>query len=335
MGKYLLFSFYIILSCLLLSGCKKSENVPSSENDIVKLAMRVNDETIRLKPTIVFMSDFGSTEAVAICHQMMKRIDSSIEIINFNHNINTFNVDHGSILLERSRDFVNGTVFMAVVDPGVGTKRLPVILKTKKKELYFVGPNNGVFTDVANIFGVDSLYEIIPKKVNPKWSGWTFDGRDLYSPAAAMIASSRGAAVKFISKELKESDFVKINIRNRVRILNGSIVAKVVAIDEPYGNIWTQVKIEDLKKIGLKEGDFLTITINKTQVILKIKWVRSFGNVVAGADLAYLDSRNGMGSGYFSLGVNTGDFRQKHQLNIGDFITVKKFREKIDSNLYY
>jgi hypothetical protein len=336
MKKYLLFTaVFMIFSCLSVTGCKNFENIPSSEKDIIKLSMRVNDETIRLKPTIVFMSDFGSTEAVAICHQMMKRIDSSIEIIDFNHNINSFNVDHGSILLERSRDFVDGTVFMAVVDPGVGTERLPIILKTKKKELFFVGPNNGVFTDVANLFGIDSVYEIAPKKVNPKWAGWTFDGRDLYSPAAAMIASSRGAAIKFISKELKESDFIKINTKNRVSVLTNNIKAKVVAIDEPYGNIWTQVRIEDLKKIGIKEGDYLTIIINKKKSILKIKWVRSFGNVPAGADLAYLDSRNGIGSGYFSLGVNTGDFRQKHSLAIGEFITISKFKEKIEKGLYY
>ena len=336
MKKYLLFTLVCtIFPYMMITGCKNSERIPSSEKDILNLSMRVNDETIRLKPTIVFMSDFGSTEAVAICHQMMKRIDSSIEIIDFNHNINSFNVDHGSILLERSRDFVNGTVFMAVVDPGVGTERLPIILKTRKKELYFVGPNNGVFTDVANLFGIDSVSEILPKKVNPKWSGWTFDGRDLYSPAAAMIAASRGSAVKFISKEMKESDLVKINIKNRVRIQADSIKAKIVAIDEPYGNIWTQVKIADLKKIGIKEGDYLTINISKTKSILKIKWVRSFGNVPAGADLAYLDSRNGIGSGYFSLGVNTGDFRQKHSLAIGDFITISKFKEKIEKQPYF
>jgi S-adenosylmethionine hydrolase len=322
--------YVIILTLATLSlafaGCKDSGGIPSSEKDIIKLAQRVNDDTDRMNPTIVFMSDFGDTEAVAICHQMMKRIDNALEIIDFNHNVNTFNVDHGSILLERSRDFVNGTVFLAVIDPGVGTHRRPIILKTKKKGLYFVGPNNGVFTDVADLLGIDSVNEIIPKKVNPNWSGWTFDGRDLYSPAAAMVALSRGAAIIHITKKMDESHFVKINTKDRVKLFRDVIMAKVVAIDEPYGNVWTQVKPSDLKKIGLKEGDELIITIVKSKTKLKMKWVRTFGNVPSGADLAYLDSRVGLGSGYFSLGVNTGDFRQKHQLGSGDFIRISKAR---------
>ena len=130
-------SIYAIMLCIATlslahAGCKDSSGVLSSDKDIMKLAQRVNDDTNRMNPTVVFMSDFGDTEAVAICHQMKKRIDSSLEIIDFNHNVNTFNIDHASILLERSRDFVNGTVFMAVVDPGVGTHRRPLILKTKR-----------------------------------------------------------------------------------------------------------------------------------------------------------------------------------------------------------
>jgi S-adenosyl-L-methionine hydrolase (adenosine-forming) len=328
MIKINVYSIMLFIATLSLAcaGCKDSGGIPSSEKDIMKLAQRVNDDAERMNPTVVFMSDFGDTEAVAICHQMMKRIDGAIEIINFNHNVNTFNVDHGSILLERSRDFVNGTVFMAVVDPGVGTQRRPIILKTKKKGLYFIGPNNGVFTDVADIFGIDSVNEIIPKKVNPNWSGWTFDGRDLYSPAAAMVALSRGAAVRHITKRMDVSDFIKIKTEDRVKLFSDAIIAKIVAIDEPYGNVWTQVKPSDLKKIGLKEGDELMITVLKTKTKLKMKWVHAFGNVPSGADLAYLDSRAGLGSGYFSLGVNTGDFRQKHRLGPGDFIRISKAR---------
>lgn len=317
-----------LIACWLLApalaGCGLFDGTPTSERDIMKLARRVNDDSAKQRPTVVFMSDFGNTEAVAICHQMMQRVAPGIEIIDFNHTINPFNAEHASILLGRSRDFVDGTVFMAVIDPGVGTQRQPIILKTKKRVLYFVGPNNGIFTDVANLYGVDSVHEIIPRMVNPQWSGWTFDGRDLYSPAAAMVALSKGAAIVHIAKKMNGSNMKRIDTENRVRVSNGSIRAKIVAIDEPYGNLWTQVRPADLRRIGAKEGSLLDISIVKSRRTLRIRWVHTFAKVPAGEDLAYLDSRGGIGSGYFSLGVNTGDFRQKHHVGMGDFIIIAK-----------
>ena len=132
----------------------------------------------------IFLStDFGYHNASALCEAAIYKKNPDVKVIHSDHTLRTFDIEYASIILQRTKDLPNKSIVVAVVDPGVGTERQSVILKVKSG-LFFVGPNNGIFTDVANEFGVEALYQIESKKVREEWQIGTFDGRDLYAPAA-------------------------------------------------------------------------------------------------------------------------------------------------------
>jgi len=292
------------------------------QKKLLEIHERIISHKTNSIPTIAFMSDFGNTDAVATCHQMIKRVDFNIDVVDFNHNVNQFNIEHASVLLQRSKDFLDGTVFCCVVDPGVGTTRKPIILTTKSRNFIFIGPNNGIFTDVSELYGIDEIYEISPKRVNPNWSGFTFDGRDLYAPAAGIVASIGKDILHLIGFKINISECIKLNTSLRVQMNHSVITAKILAIDEPFGNIWTGILSNDLEKIGIQKGDLLNIEL-KNQT-LQFHWKHAFGDVEYKENVAYLDSRNGIGNGFFALGINQGDFRKIYNVHNGDFIKISK-----------
>ena len=139
------------------------------------------------KPLIVFMTDFGTVDdAVAICKGVIKTLAPDAEIIDLTHQVTPYSISEGARLLSRtSQYYPSGTIFLTVVDPGVGTSRRSIIVRTKRSQ-YFVLPDNGLITLVVDRDGIEGIREI----TNPKWSlagssSSTFHGRDIYSPAAA------------------------------------------------------------------------------------------------------------------------------------------------------
>ena len=150
------------------------------------------------RPTIVFMTDFGTAnDAVAICRAVIVGIVPDVRIMDITHQVTPFSIEEGARFLAGVTPYYPaGTVFLGVVDPGVGTSRKAVIVKSKKEQ-YFVLPDNGLITPVADRDGVEGVREI----TNPAWMigdkvSSTFHGRDIFSPAAAHLADRRhpGAA---------------------------------------------------------------------------------------------------------------------------------------------
>src|SRR5262252_5693829 len=144
----------------------------------------------RPTPTIVFMSDFGTAnDAVAICKAVIAGIAPEARIMDITHQVTPFQIEEASRFLSGVTPYYPaGTVFLAVVDPGVGTSRKAVIVKTKKGQ-FFVLPDNGLVTAVADRDGLAGAREI----TNQNWMvqdavSSTFHGRDIFSPAAAHLA---------------------------------------------------------------------------------------------------------------------------------------------------
>src|ERR1700741_1830682 len=143
------------------------------------------------KPTIVFMTDFGTAnDAVAICRAVMFGIAPDARITDITHQVTPFQIEEASrFLFGVTPYYPEGTVFLAVVDPGVGTSRKAVIVKSQKGQ-FFVLPDNGLITPVLERDGFDSGREI----TNTAWMlqsvvSSTFHGRDIFSPAAAHLAA--------------------------------------------------------------------------------------------------------------------------------------------------
>ena len=254
------------------------------------------------KPLIVFMTDYGAVDdAVAICKGVIKTLAPEAEIIDLTHQVTPYSISEGARLLGRtSQYYPAGTIFLAVVDPGVGTSRRSIILRTKRGQL-FVLPDNGLITLVVDRDGIDGIREI----TNPKWglaqsSSSTFHGRDIYSPAAAHL--QRGDDWTDAGPELKSVTRLDIP---RVTVDTSGIEGQVVGLDGPFGNLVTNIEGPELAKLGYHVGDVVRVRLAGSEY--SVPFVATFGKVPVGKPLLYIDSR-----GLASLAINQGNFASKY-----------------------
>jgi S-adenosylmethionine hydrolase len=256
------------------------------------------------RPLIVFMSDFGELDdAVAICKGVMKSIAPDAEIIDLTHQVTPYSISDGSRMLVRtSQYYPAGTIFVTVIDPGVGTSRKSIVLKTRRGQ-YFVQPDNGLVTQVAERDGVEAIREI----TNPKWelqgsSSSTFHGRDVYSPVAAHLA--RGEDWTQVGPVL--SSFTRLEIPQASLDAKG-VRGLVIGLDGPYGNLVTNIDRETFDRLGFALGDSVRVALGATE--LSVPYRRTFGEVPPGSVLLFIDSR-----GLVSLAVNQGNFAEKYRI---------------------
>ena len=256
------------------------------------------------RPTIVFMSDFGtSDDSVAICKGVIYKILPEALIIDLTHQVNPYSIqDAARFLAGTATYYPPGTVFLAVVDPGVGSTRKPVIVKSKKGH-FFVLPDNGLITLVQDQEGVEEAREIR----NRDWTlgdsfSSTFHGRDIFAPAAAYLASGKnwgeaGPAVK---------DLVRLTIQIP-RVVGNKIEGEIIGLDGPFGNLISNVPGEMFRQLGVKDHELVSVSVGKQ--VFDVPFVKTFSDVPAGGALLYIDSRGRIG-----LAINQGDFANKFKV---------------------
>lgn len=250
--------------------------------------------------TIVFMTDFGTdNDAVPICKGVMLGIDPDVRIIDLTHQVTPYSILEGARFLYGTTPYYPaGTVFEVVVDPGVGSSRKAVVVKSKRSQ-YFVLPDNGLMTMVQDRDGLEGAREI----TNPEWMigqklSSTFHGRDIFSPAAAHLA--RGDNWAEAGPELPVEQLVRLNIPTAASDPNG-IHGAIVAIDRPFGSLISNIEGEDFLELGYKRGDAVPLTLGGKAVVLP--FVKTFSDVPIGKPLVYIDSR-----GHVALAINQGSF---------------------------
>jgi len=267
-------------------------------------------------PLIAFASDFGlENEAVAVCKGMMFSILPHARIVDLTHRIPPFDIWEGAIVLRESTTFPPGTVFVAVIDPGVGTQRKAVAVKTRR-DFYYVAPDNGLLTWVVKEQGVDAAVEIAPRMVNPRWRPGTFDGRDLFSPAAAHLARTAGNLAA-IGTPMDAGRLTLLDIPG-VRVGPSVIQGIVERADKPFGNVLTTVTARHVADAGIAFGDELQVTFGGGPSI-RIPYVKTFSAVGAGYPLAYLDARARL-----AFAVNQGRFMERYHVDVRAPFTVEK-----------
>jgi S-adenosylmethionine hydrolase len=256
------------------------------------------------RPTIVFMTDFGTAnDAVAICKAVMLGIAPAARIMDITHQVTPFQIEEGSRFLEAvSPYYPAGTVFVAVIDPGVGTSRKAVVVKSKKGQ-YFVLPDNGLITPVIERDGLDSAREIS----NPSWMiqsaiSSTFHGRDIFSPAAAHLAA--GWDFNLVGPEVPQ--LVRLAPKTSATTDKG-IAGDTIGLDDPFGSLITDIPGEEFKKLGYNLGDKVRVELYKKQVILP--YVKTFMDVPVGDSLLYVDSRGRVG-----IAINQGNYSKKFNI---------------------
>jgi len=249
-------------------------------------------------PTVVFMTDFGVVDdSVALCKGVMYGIAPDLRIVDLTHQVRAFSVADGArFLFGASPYFPAGTVFVAVVDPGVGSARKAIVVKSKRGQL-FVLPDNGLITLVTDRDGVENIREI----TNPDWMigakvSSTFHGRDIFSPVGAHLA--RGDDWTQVGPELKQ--FVRLDLRPATLDERG-LTGEVIALDGPFGNLITNINAEDFFKLGYQRGDSLSVTIAGREI--QMPFVKTFSDVPLKQPLLFIDSR-----GRASFALNQGNF---------------------------
>lgn len=264
---------------------------------------------------LVFQSDFGLKDgAVAEMKGVALTVEPSLSLYDITHEIPAFNIWEAAWRLNQTAAYwPKGTVFVSVVDPGVGTKRKSVALKTKSGH-FFISPDNGTLSLVASSLGIAEVREIDEAINRRKGSekSYTFFGRDVYAYTGARLAAGK-LSFKKIGKKLV-GELTRIPYQPAI-LENGLIKGNIPLLDIQYGNVWTNIADSIIYKAGWNYGDTLLIEIfNKDSLVIKdtVPLVKTFGDVAAGKSLAYFNSLMN-----FSLAMNLDNYAEINKISSG------------------
>ena len=267
------------------------------------------------QPVLVLQSDFGLLDgAVASMKGVAVGVSPDIRIFDLTHQIEPFNIWQGALRLVQTAEYwPSGTVFVSVVDPGVGTDRRSIVMRTKSGH-YFVTPDNGTLTFVAPRLGIAAVREI-DEAVNRRKDSeksFTFHGRDVYAYTGARLA----AGVIDFEQVGPELPPVVVTIpHQQPRFESGVVYGNVQTDDGNYGNVWTNVDRETFSRLEASFGDPLRIKILKGDVEvlnLTLPYAATFGAVEVGKPLLYLNSLDSV-----SLAINQESFARRYKVGSG------------------
>jgi hypothetical protein len=265
---------------------------------------------------IGFMTDFGvKDDAVGICKAVMDGIAPGARVIDITHESEPYNIALGARLLVGATPyFPSDAVFVVVIDPGVGSARKAIIAKSKTGQ-FFVLPDNGLLTLVADRDGIAEAREI----TNPAWmigSGIssTFHGRDIFSPAAAHLA--RGEDFHLAGPALDVTKLVRLDLKNAT-IDEEGLHAEVIGTDGPFGSLVLNVPAETFARLGYRLGDRVPVTLAGKNYAFP--FVKTFSDVPVGKELFYIDSRGRLG-----LAINRGNFSVVYKAGEGTQLAIPK-----------
>jgi S-adenosylmethionine hydrolase len=203
-------------------------------------------------------------------------------------------------------------VFLAVVDPGVGTERRAIAARTPVG--HFVGPDNGLLAPaVAMVGGADLIVSLEDERFRLPASGATFDGRDVFGPAAAVLADGQ-AEISDLGPALDPDSITPLLIPLAEPAGNGAIKASVLWVDT-YGNAQLNVSPEDLNKLGLVVGDDVLVGASLRET--RISWQASFGSVDEGEPVVHVDSH-----GQIAIAVRGGRADDDLEIGVGDPVII-------------
>ncbi|SFM57874.1 hypothetical protein SAMN02982985_04558 [Rugamonas rubra] len=265
---------------------------------------------------LVLLTDFGTADgAVSAMHGVAFGVDPTLQVSDLTHQIPDYDIWLGAYRLYQTANYwPQGSVFVAVVDPGVGTERKSVVLKTKGGR-YFVGPDNGLFTLIAERDGVAELREIDESRNRLAGSGesYTFHGRDVYAYVGARLASG-AISYEQVGPVLPSESVVKLAYQKPV-LKNGTIRGIVPVLDDKYGNVWTNIPkslFEELH-IGLHDKVQVRILHGGREVDkLVAPFEHSFGGVAKGKPLVYLNSLLDV-----AVAISQGNYARRHHIGSG------------------
>ncbi|MEG0806193.1 MAG: SAM-dependent chlorinase/fluorinase [Lachnospiraceae bacterium] len=268
------------------------------------------------KPILVFQTDFTYAEgAVSSMYGVIKTVDRELEIMDGTHELPQYDTWSASYRLFQSLEFwPKGTIYVSVVDPGVGTKRRACVAKTVDG-YYVVSPDNGSLTHIKRYIGIESVREIDESVNRLKSTTGTsvFHGRDLFGYTAAKLASGRidfeGVGPEYPVEEIVEHEILEPTVQK-------GTVRGVFEINDPnFGNLWTNIPLETFQQAGFHYGDRIKVKVihNEKEVFSDcLLFEKSFGFVKEGETMIYNNELMKV-----ALAVSRGNFAKTFDLDFG------------------
>ncbi len=274
---------------------------------------------------LVFQTDFGLDDgAISAMEGVSFGVSRDLNIRHLTHNIPQYNIFDASYRLYQAINYwPEGTVFVSVVDPGVGSSRKSVVAKTVTGQ-YIVTPNNGTLTHINKFVGITELREISERTNRLEHSelSYTFHGRDVYAYTGARLASDT-IDMEGVGPKMELDEVVQLELFGCKEIENG-VMGQVDILDVRFGSLWTSIPYEEFKKCGFEFGDTVLVTIyNRDKVAYtgQIVYGRSFADVPVSFPIIYMNSAY-----HIAVAINQGSFSKAYGIGVGSDwkITMQK-----------
>lgn len=266
---------------------------------------------------ISFLTDFGlADEFVGVVHGVIARIEPDLRVIDITHGVPRGNVRAGALALVRGVQYLPEGVALVVIDPGVGTARRPIAAETPWG--YFVGPDNGVLAPaVAMVGGASSVVALEDERFRlPSMGGATFDGRDVFAPAAAVLAAGQ-ASLSDLGPTLANDSLTPL-LLPLVEPEGDGIRGEVWWLDQ-FGNCQTNISAEDLAGLGFTPGADVVLQVGATEH--ELPWLVAYGDVEPGQPLLHIDSY-----GLLAIAVREGSAAERLNLAEGHPVVLRSPR---------
>ncbi len=282
-----------------------------------------------MKKFLVMQSDFGLVDgAVSAMYGVALGVDPSLRIHDITHDIPPYDIFEASYRLVQTVEYwPAGTVFVSVVDPGVGTSRKSVVALTSSGQ-YVVTPDNGTLTHLAKDVGIVQVREISEsrhRRANTEAS-YTFHGRDVYAHTGAKLAAG---VIPFeeVGDLLDVKDTVILHT-TETEIEQDRVTGSIDVLDVRFGSLWTSIERESFLSLGVSFGDKIEVSIcNNAMLVYQntIVYGRSFADVMVGGALIYTNSIYRMG-----IAINQGSFAKAYNIGTGRQwrVTLRRIGEK-------
>lgn len=266
--------------------------------------------------TLVLQSDFGTADgAVSAMYGVALGVSPSLRICDLTHEIPQYDIWEASYRLIQTLSYwPQGTVFVSVVDPGVGTKRRSIAAQTSNGR-YIVTPDNGTLTHIKRMVGLDAV-RIIDESVNRlagSSESYTFYGRDVYVYTGARLAAGvidfKGVGPEADAEHVVELPIVEASFDGE------SVHGTIDVLDVRFGSLWTNIPRKEFERLGVGYGQRVEVTIeNGTRMLYKnfLAFARSFADVYVGEPLVYANSLDCM-----AVAINQGSFAAAYGIGTG------------------
>lgn len=265
---------------------------------------------------LVFQSDFGLVDgAVSAMHGVVNTVDDSIKIQDLTHDIPPYSIWDASYRLFQTIEYwPQGTVFVSVVDPGVGSSRRSIVAQTVGEQ-YIVTPDNGTLTHIKKYVGLKEVREIDETKHRREDTehSYTFHGRDVYANTGAKLASGKISfdQVGFVVDPALIAELKVGEVQKGSDFVKGTIDI----LDVRFGSLWTNIPRDVFVGVGFKHGDRVEVAIRNGSTLVynnRIAYGKSFADVYASEQIIYVNSVYNM-----AIAINQGNFARAYNIGTG------------------